>query len=63
MMAQTQVDNMVTEITFEPDEIKSIPAGQHGGADDIARLREILRPLISDLLVEEYDTVRRMMGR
>jgi hypothetical protein len=62
-MAQTQVDNMVTEITFEPMVITATPPGQHGGADDIARLREILRPLISDLLVEEYDTVRRTMGR
>ena len=62
-MAQTQVDNIATEITFEPLVITATPPGQHGGADDIARLREILRPLISDLLIEEYETVRRMEGR
>ncbi|MCV2446160.1 MULTISPECIES: hypothetical protein [Paracoccus] len=61
-MAQTTVENMVTEITFEPMVITATPPGQHGGADDIARLREILRPLITDLLVEEYDTLRRIMG-
>lgn len=61
-MAQTTVENMVTEITFEPLVITATPPGQHGGADDIARLREILRPLITDLLVEEYDTLRRIMG-
>ncbi|WP_374298320.1 hypothetical protein [Paracoccus sp. (in: a-proteobacteria)] len=61
-MAQTQVETMVTEITFEPLVITATPPGQPGGADDIARLREILRPLITDLLVEEYDTVRRIMG-
>lgn len=60
-MAQTQIETMVTEITFEPLVITT-PPGQHGGADDIARLREILRPLITDLLIEEYDTMRRIMG-
>lgn len=61
-MAQTQVETMVTEITFEPLVITATPPGQPSGADDIARLREILRPLITDLLVEEYDTIRRIMG-
>lgn len=61
-MAQTQIDNLVTEITFEPMVATPTPPGQHGGTDDIARLREILRPLIADLLAEEYDTVRRIMG-
>lgn len=61
-MAQTKVDNMVTEITFEPLVITVPPPGQPGSTDDIARLRDILRPLISDLLIEEYDTVRRIMG-
>jgi hypothetical protein len=28
----------------------------------VAQLREILRPLILDLIAEEYETVRRMMG-
>ena len=61
-MAQTQIDNFVTEITFEPLVITATPPGQHGGGGDIARLREILRPLIADLLAEEYDTARRIMG-
>lgn len=62
-MADTQVDNMITEITFEPMGGTATPPIQRGGADDIERLRDILRPLVSDLLVEEYDLVRRMMGQ
>ncbi|MBK4216494.1 hypothetical protein JJJ17_11205 [Paracoccus caeni] len=59
-MADTEIDNMVTEITFEPLIITATPPTE--ATDDLSRLREILRPLILDLLAEEYDTVRRIMG-
>ncbi len=63
-MADTEVEEMVTEITFEPMVVTASPPGPAaaGPADDVAQLREILRPLILDLIAEEYETVRRMMG-
>jgi hypothetical protein len=58
-MADTQINEFDTEITFEPLYVTAGPMDEDA---DIARIREILRPLVMDLLIEEYDVVRRMMG-
>lgn len=60
-MADTEIVDFEADITFEPMVITATP-GIVSEDPDITRMREILRPLIMDLLVEEYDVVRRMMG-
>jgi hypothetical protein len=60
-MADTEIMDFEADITFEPMVITASPNAL-GEDPDIARVREILRPLIMELLMEEYDVVQRMMG-
>jgi hypothetical protein len=61
---QLSIGTMATTVTFEPDVITASPppAAIGGAGDDVARLRALLRPIISDLLREELRTGMRMRG-
>lgn len=60
-MADTEIMDFEADITFEPMVITASPSAL-GEDFDFERIREILRPIILDLLSEEYDTVCRMTG-
>ena len=68
-MTDVEIGTMDTTIEFEPEVITASPpsgaipdarAGVTG--PEIAQLRDLLRPVIMDLLAEQYDLTRRMMG-
>lgn len=60
-MADTEIMDFEADITFEPMVITASPDAL-GADSDVERIREILRPIILDLLAEEYDTMCRMTG-
>ncbi|MBJ3764440.1 hypothetical protein ILP92_17020 [Maribius pontilimi] len=70
-MTDIEIGTVDTTIEIEPEVDTAAPpaggaaAGVAGGGmsgTDIAQLRALLRPIIMDLMAEEYDTLRRMMG-
>jgi hypothetical protein len=65
-MANVEIGTMDTTIEFEPEVITAgapgAVAGAAGTAGDALRLRELLRPVILELLEEELATYSRMRG-
>jgi hypothetical protein len=62
-MTQVQIGSMETVIEFEPEAAAASHAGAAAGdGSDLARLRELLRPIIVDLLEAELGTYTRMRG-
>ena len=66
-MSEVQIGQMDTVIEFEPEVITATPPqfatpGAGAGGDDVSRLRELLRPIIIDLLEDELSRYMRMRG-
>jgi hypothetical protein len=64
-MSEVQIGQMDTVIEFEPEVITATPpqySAASGGGDDVSRLRELLRPIIVDLLEDELSRYMRMRG-
>ena len=66
-MSDVQIGQMDTVIEFEPEVITATPPqyaapGAGGGGDDVSRLRDLLRPIIIDLLEDELSTYMRRRG-
>ena len=62
---QVQIGQMDTVIEFEPEVITATPpqfAAPGAAGDDVSRLRELLRPIIVDLLEDELSTYMRRRG-
>lgn len=67
-MADLQIGSMDTTIEFEVESVAA-PAGTSpggegagGGAADMLRLRELLRPLVLEVLEEELARYARIRG-
>ncbi|HSW22249.1 MAG TPA: hypothetical protein VLJ62_05745 [Burkholderiaceae bacterium] len=66
-MTQVEIGSMDATIQFEPDTIAARPATLGAAAgqrepDDLMRLRDLLRPLVIELLEEELSRYTRMRG-
>lgn len=61
---QLSIGTMATTVTFEPEGSTATPPPPAigGAGDDVARLRALLRPIISELLRDELRTGMRMRG-
>ena len=63
---QVQITDMSTVIAFEAETITATPpqfaGGDGAGGDDVSRLRELLRPIIVDLLEDELSRYMRRRG-
>ena len=62
---QVQITDMSTVIAFETETITATPpqfASGDGRGDDASRLRELLRPIIVDLLEDELSRYMRRRG-
>lgn len=68
-MTDVEIGTMDTTIEFEPEVITAtppagaMPGGGQGvvSGPEIAQLRALLRPIVMELILEEYETLRRMM--
>ena len=65
-MAQVEIGTMDTTIEFEPEVITATApsemAAGEAAAGDALRLRELLRPVIIELLEDELASYTRMRG-
>ena len=60
---QVQITDMSTVISFADDPLVATPPQfAEAGGDDVSRLRELLRPIIVDLLEDELSRYMRRRG-
>jgi hypothetical protein len=64
-MTDVNVQNVDATFTFEPEVITASPgvvAAARQQAEDVARLKELLKPIILSILEDELSTHKRMRG-
>ena len=64
-MTDVNVSNVTAEITFEPEVIVASPEARAAALEfqrDIARVRELLRPIIIEIIEDEFATYQRSRG-